>query len=407
MRKVLSIILSLVMLLSMSVTAFAVESQQTPVLLELKESIAVETSLTKKVGSASVKQAVKINGVTNYLYPTFDDFESALENLEKAIPTYYGFIKETVDLKELYGMDYNSLLSTKILPNNEAIDALDEAIRVSSISCKGTPLTAEQVALEEERELFKSFYDIYENESKNNAIISLLKSKNKNAQEELAYLLPYNNPLVEDYFSTANATRSAQYFNRTLGRQYAIDHATSPNSDEYGIASTWYLVTADCTNFASQILVAGGVDMHDSYPDETQGWWHRKVQDWHGNSYVWKHYYSAAWVGADRFVRFMGTSGNEYTSFRTFSDKLISGDHIALDKENDGDWDHMGFVCDIGSYGTYSYTVDGVQRSLYYRDFTVAQHTSNYFAWTSSSTNGWEVSNGNAKYAIVRRNSVA
>ena len=407
MKKVLCIVLSLVMLLSMSVTAFAMESQQPYVLLELNENIPLETSLTRNVGGASVKQAVKINGAINYLYPTFDDIDIALENLEKAIPTYYGFIKETVDLKEMYGMDYNSLLSTKILPENEAIAALDEAIRLSSISCKGTPLTAEQISLEEERELFKAFYDIYENELKNNAIITLLKSKNINTQEELASLLPYNNPFVEEYFSATNATRSAQYFNRKLGRQYAIDHATSPNSDEYGIAHTWYFTQADCTNFASQILVAGGIDMHDSYPDETEGWWHRKVQEWHGNSYVWEHCYSAAWVGADRFVRFMGTSGNEYTSFTTFAKKLISGDHIALDKQNDGDWDHMGFVCDIGTYGAYSYTVDGEQYALYYRDFTVAQHTSDYFAWTSSDTNGWEVNNGSAKYAIVRRNSVA
>ena len=407
MKKVLCIVLSLVMLLSMSVTATAMESRQPYVLLELNENIPLKTSLTRNVGGASVKQAVKINGAINYLYPTFDDIDIALENLEKAIPTYYGFIKETVDLKEMYGMDYNSLLSTKILPENEVIAALHEAIRLSSISCKGTPLTAEQISLEEERELFKAFYDIYENELKNNAIITLLKSKNINIQEELASLLPYNNPFVEEYFSATNATRSAQYFNRTLGRQYAIEHATLPNSDEYGIAYTWYFAPADCTNFASQILVAGGIDMHDSYPDETQGWWHRKVQEWHGNSYVWEHYYSAAWVGADRFVRFMGTSGNEYTSFATFAGKLISGDHIALNKQNDGDWDHMGFVCDIGTYGAYSYTVDDVQYTLYYRDFTVAQHTSDYFAWTSSDTNGWEVNNGSAKYAIVRRNSVA
>lgn len=38
-----------------------------------------------------------------------------------------------------------------------------------------------------------------------------------------------------------------------------------------------------------------------------------------------------------------------------------------------------------------------------YIDYKVAQHTTDYHAWASSSTNGWETNNGKGTYAIVRR----
>jgi hypothetical protein len=317
-------------------------------------------------------------------------------------------LQENIDLKATYGANYDVLLSTNFEPKNEAIQALNKAISMSSISNKYDDikyqLTAEQASFEEERQIFNAFLDIYENESKNNAIKALLTSNADIDQETLAYLLPCNDPYVKNYFNgiyTAQP-RAAQYFNKSLGRTYAIRYATTPNQSEYG-----YINGADCTNFASQILIAGGINMHDRYPYKLEGWWHKEVQEWHGNSYVWVHQYSTSWVNADSFVRFMGTSGNEYTSFQTFSGKLISGDFIALDYGRDGDWNHLGFVCDIGSYGTYYYTVNGVQHSKYYRNFTVAQHTGQYYAWTSSDTNGWEVADGTAKFAIVRRNAVA
>lgn len=297
-------------------------------------------------------------------------------------------------------MDYDELITYDFSVKNQAINELDEAICNSSITCKGTPLTAEQQALKEEREIFSSFMDIFENESVNKAILSLLEVRRTDAaEEELAYLLPYTCPFVDSYFENLYANRSYQIFNKTLGRQYAINHATSPNYSGYGLK-----IGRDCTNFASQILVAGNINMHDYYPNEAQGWCHRKVQEWHVNSYVWTHYYSATWVGADRFVRFMGHNNNVYTSFPTFAGKVIRGDFIALDRNKDGSWDHMGFVCDIGSYGTYTYWDDNsVQYSLSYRDFTIAQHSDNYFAWVSSNTNGWDAYNGIGKYAIVRR----
>ena len=405
MKRILAFITAFLIFAVLAIPAFASDAKQQITQITLEGNIPFETCLSENIGATSIKSAIQIDGITNYLYPTFDDIDEALKNLEKTIPTYYGYIKDTVDLRALYGVDYNQLLSYDISPKNPAIDELDEAIRNGSINCKGTPLMSEQQALAEEREIFSSFLDIYENESVNKTILSLLNVERTDAvEEELAYLLPYTCPFVESYFAELHANRAPQVFNKTLGRQYAINYATNPNSSEYGIAMHWYTVPADCTNFASQILVAGNINMHDYYPNETQGWWHRKVKEMYVNSYVWKHYYSNTWVGADRFVRFMGHSNNVYTSFPTFASKLMWGDFIALDKENDGSWNHMGFVCDIGSYGTYTYTKSGVQYSLYYRNFRVAQHTDNYLAWANSEINKWDEYHGTGKYAIVRRN---
>ena len=75
-------------------------------------------------------------------------------------------------------------------------------------------------------------------------------------------------------------------------------------------------------------------------------------------------------------------------------DALVqAGDFIAADFDDDGVWDHMGFVTDVETSMT----------SGYY-NYRVAQHTTNYVAWTTSTTNNWETIGSNGgRYARVRR----
>ena len=47
-----------------------------------------------------------INGITNYLYPTFDDLDSALVKLKSKIPDYYRLVEKQVDLTEAYDRLY-------------------------------------------------------------------------------------------------------------------------------------------------------------------------------------------------------------------------------------------------------------------------------------------------------------
>ena len=74
------------------------------------------------------------------------------------------------------------------------------------------------------------------------------------------------------------------------------------------------------------------------------------------------------------------------TNHNSFKSNIKKGSFIVADYENDGDWDHCGFVTDKTS-----------------NDYKVAQHTSNYNAWTSTSTNNWDkVGSNGGKYARVR-----
>lgn len=400
MRRITTLALSACLVLSLSVPAFAdfKTDQKVDNILEnaevisLKEAVPFDSAAVSEFGAASVKTSVMINGEENYLYPTFDDIDKSIAKLEEIAPNYCALVSDAATLKEAYGSDYEGILTASF----ESFDNTD----TMSVPADGNDSVSYQNISSEEELAFDAFWDIYENEAKNNEILRILATESKENMEELAYLLPYNSPYVQEYFSSLNSIHpmAAQTFNKALGIAYAKQYAEVPNTTEYGTASG-LLDVADCTNFVSQILVAGGVSMHDSYPDETQGWWHRRLQTKHGSSYIWTHKYSVTWVGADKFVRFMGTSGNEYNSFPTFALKVAAGDFIALDTKNDGDWNHMGFVCETGKY----VTTDGVT----YRDFLVAQHTTNYYDWVSSDINHWETYEGRGKFAIVRRNGVA
>lgn len=81
------------------------------------------------------------------------------------------------------------------------------------------------------------------------------------------------------------------------------------------------------------------------------------------------------------------------TSNLSFSANLTNGCFIVADFENDGDWDHCGFVTQSDSYkGSYGYY-----------DYKVAQHTSDYLGWASLDKNNWEKIGGDGgKYARVR-----
>jgi hypothetical protein len=216
----------------------------------------------------------------------------------------------------------------------------------------------------------------------------------ENLRQELIFALPYTSDLATEQNNTqlqsqnsSEARALAASFDFSRAMQYVNLYALNANSDGFGTFSN------DCTNFASQILYAGNVSQVDYYPNENSGWWHRKVTS-SGPIIYPDHKYSVSWIQADTFARYMGM-GLTTTNHTTFSGNLQAGDFIAYDKQRDGDWNHMGFVTAVsstlGNYSGYSFY-----------DYKVAQHTTNYHAWTSSSTNGWETLD-NVTYGRVRR----
>ncbi|WP_353067165.1 amidase domain-containing protein [Arcanobacterium hippocoleae] len=142
----------------------------------------------------------------------------------------------------------------------------------------------------------------------------------------------------------------------------------NPNP-KYGVEKTKIFWDADCTNFASQILLAGGVDM-DTYNDVYKGWW------WKG-----KGNRSVLWINANTFKNYMG-SGYSTRSWRSFVSNVRSGDFIGVDFGNDGSVDHIGFV----------YSKSGSR-------LRIAQHTRNYLDWNGD----WPDSDNEGKYYRVRR----
>lgn len=310
---------------------------------------------------------ITIDSEENPLYCTFSDRGAALEKLKTLIPKLLDLAAEKGQLTELTSnnwKEYRQYIS--IATTDEAIygQYIDDII------------------------IANAFFDIYENDDSNAEIINYLNSDGKmrsnlEKQFDLGLMLPNYAPLVErEQKKMTNNILARASINTTSAISYAMDHAYLPNKDTYG-----YLEGVDCTNFVSQILIAGGVQQ-EVYSSKYQGWWHKKS--------LFGHEYSRSWTLSDTFARYMGV-GFTTTDHGSFSLNIAKGDFIGLDEDNDGEWNHMAFVVDHkplvqlvdGQYGKYS-------------DYMVAQHSPNYMLWTSNANNGWSRQPG-AKYARIRR----
>ncbi len=140
--------------------------------------------------------------------------------------------------------------------------------------------------------------------------------------------------------------------------QYAKKYAYTPNTEKYQ-----YFEHADCTNFASQILAAGG--------QPTDAYWH---------PYPWgdatRHTYS--WAVANAFARHWGLN-QATTSWTEFANRVHRGSFVALAYSN-GKVYHTAFVTEKGGTVTDEYGT--------YNTFAVAQHTRNYEGWVHGGGEG-------------------
>ena len=201
-------------------------------------------------------------------------------------------------------------------------------------------------------------FDICENTILNNESKKIYNNGNFN-ENELALYLPYTEPLYKKYEQNSGiSTFATNSFNISKAVTYAQKWARTYN---YNFAC---FPGKDCTNFASQIARAGGIK-------DKSGWYYKSTQN-----------YSKTWSVADQFVKYWKVSYST-TSFKNFSTKLKKGNFIAYDKNNDGKYDHVAFVTERSSK---TVTTEKVT----YTDFRIAQHSSNYLEWVSSSSCNWE-----------------
>lgn len=337
---------------------------------------------SKSIGNIKNNLTIEVYGEEQPLYCVFEDDKMAIENLKKEIPELLRKLKERASLDEI---NVDNVESYR--------EELFNYLNSSNSSLKEKSITKELNPIYESDQdviLLRSFFDIYENKEVNNDIISLVLESNKKdsnksmIESELFLSLPYYAPLVEKKNKEIISKGTKAAFNKLNGSIYAIDYAVNPNTPLYANLSL------DSANFTSQILEAGGVSQ-EFYSSENLGWWHKRTKI----LFVWHHTHSKSWNEADVFARYMGIGYMSISNYH-FTINIMGGDFIAADFTNDGSWDHMAYVVGKNDYlGTYSGQI--------YFNYKVAQHSTNYFEWTSSSINGWNNIEGSGVYARVRR----
>lgn len=258
------------------------------------------------LGGASIKTEIESGDKTWKLLPTFNDPEQAIESIKNKSSKAINLLREEFDLPEF---------------SSESWDKYRAAI-YRMYEREGCP--SWYVEGNDEINALESFFDIYENEDDNEEIENTLISAQisplsteqdqDRAEEELLETLPDQNVLNENGYDEDNAAnegaRARKDFNVAKGVAYAKKYAGSKNFPKYAYF-TWPF-GGDCTNFASQILEAGGVKQIKS-SDDKKGWWHK--------SHNGAHTHSQSWIKARTFAKYMGVS-YKTKSHKSFSKKV-------------------------------------------------------------------------------------
>lgn len=298
---------------------------------------------------------IVIDGIENTLYIQFADQEEALRKLIE---------KESIiltDISEKYH-----------------IESLDESNWEKYYYAIEEYFSDEdQIILDRDYHyvVLSYFFDIYENKGKNDEIIKIYNSDNISWDEksyELLGLLPCDDPFVEA--NTEPQVLVVTSYNRSNAITYATNHATN----RAGLA-LYYSYTQDCTNFASQILEAGGEPQNNT-GSVYSGWWHTVTIGGTMSNPTFTHNNSRSFTTVSYFNSYFGTYYTT-TTHANFASNLQAGSVIACDTSGDGDMNHIGFVTEIGSYNS----------SIGCIDYKVAQHTGDYHRWVSASNNSWEL----------------
>ncbi len=322
-------------------------------------------STLQNVGKVIDGGSISVNNVENSLYRVFENQAKALEDIKLKVP----------DLLDTLASEYN----LEPLSDSSWQEYRDAMYMLFDSSNKPEDYSESN----KDFRTLRAFFDIYENYQKNQEIMAVyngLTTSKSSAIQELGLLLPYTEPLAQEFMSITTLRQPRASFNINNAIAYARKHATFVNYPAYH-----YFPSGDCTNYVSQILENGGV-RQVVYDSVYSGWWHKRTAGLF-------HTHSQSWTLADVFSRYMGV---KYTSRSHIylAKNIDKGNIIAADFDGDGDWDHLGFVTESNDY--YS-------PSCGFYDYKVAQHTSNYLAWTSSKTNGWElIGPDGGTYARIR-----
>ena len=350
----------------------------------------------KGQGSATIKAQIVIDNIAIPIFPTYDDPTKAMEKVKQDCSQVLEVLQGAYSLNDFSTDTWNDYYNDM----NEYLNNPNKVNWYNENNAEYSELS--------------TFFDIYENTDVNNALISTAANAKSItdlvSNSEFIYNLPYTSvdDLIKDgliqrdekgnlktemsshknsssnkfaskmNFSITNNTLSSpslklMSFNSNAAIQYAQTYANSYNPN-FGHASS------DCTNFASPIMLSAGKIYTPLWlTAQVAGTWH----------------YTDAWANANSFANYWGVNST-CSTHKAFSYGLQTGNFITEDKAGDKSWDHIGFV--VAKGGTYS-------SSLGYTDYEVAQHTSDYCAWASSSTCNWDqlkASNPNCIFGVIR-----
>jgi len=348
MKKIFStIVVASIMVISSMGNVYAQENTLCDIQVgTLNDKFEVSEKISD-IDTVSIKNMVTIDDISIPFYPAFDNPDLAIENLIGKNKDFLGVLEKQYNLDTLNSNNWN-----------EYREACYDY---------GKEITEDSQYIDSYWSLL-SFFDIYENDEKNNEIYKLIDSINSGAKysrqsdeviyRELYFALPYNEELKERV-STYDVMPLASRYNVSKGVEYAQKYAVNYNPQYYDYDS-------DCTNFVSQIISYAGVP-------ETSGWY------WESAT---KNGCSKAWRIADNFCKEFGIDYKNSKSFDTYSNKLSKGDVITYDMTNDGDWDHLGYVVAMGSQIT-----DMGPLHFSFRNFKIAQHSNDYCKWADET--GW------------------
>ncbi len=120
-------------------------------------------------------------------------------------------------------------------------------------------------------------------------------------------------------------------YNREAAVAYALEWAYTYNPEFYNFND----IGGDCTNFASQCLLAGGSMMNFDYP---RGWYYVDVNN-----------RSPSWTGVNELYEFLiNNQGIGPRAVLVDLSEIEDGDIIQLDFRGDGIFDHTPVVVERG-----------------------------------------------------------
>lgn len=129
--------------------------------------------------------------------------------------------------------------------------------------------------------------------------------------------------------------RAILYYDRDAAKAYADKYALTYNP-------TYYAFNADCANFASQTMFAGG------YPKVLggyeQGWWYDKKATSSPGDDSWSH----SWIAV---INQMAFWNGRYTDVVTSISDCARGDFVYYDWTGNGTWDHVAELAGTNASG--------------------------------------------------------